>query len=156
MQSPSLAPGVRGRGMATVACLLVVCLTGCGGGGPQTEQAQIRHVLRAYLRAQAHGRGRAACALLAPAGRAELVSAVSIAARGLISLPPTCPRAVRLVRAAVGRAVLDSLVKVRIRRVRVIGLVGSVRIRDPGRRFPPQVVEFVRGAGGWRITGIGG
>lgn len=156
MQWPLVAPRVRGRGIATVVCLLGIVLAGCGTSGPQGERAQIRKVVRAYLRAQAQGNGPAACALLAPTGRTELVSVVITAARGVISTRPTCPRAVRLLRAIVGTHVLSSLVHVDIRRIRIFDSSARARILDPARRFPPQRVGFQKELGGWRIAAVRG
>jgi hypothetical protein len=153
MQSPSLAPGVRGRGIATVACLLAILLGGCGGSNP--EHAQIKQVVRAYIRAQAAGTPRAACALLAPLGQAQLVSMVVVAGSGVISGRPSCPQAVRMLRAIVGRSLLASLVNVHIGRVRIHGEIARARIRDPARRFPPQVVGLEKESAGWRIAGLG-
>ncbi|HZU60849.1 MAG TPA: hypothetical protein VE983_07775 [Solirubrobacteraceae bacterium] len=147
------APWVRGRGVATALCLLAIVLGGCGGGGASTDRTQIRHVVRAYLRAQARGDGRAACALLAPTGQMELVSVVSTAASGLIVRRMTCPRAIRVLRAIVGAPALSSLVHVRISRIRINGLMARARILDPARRFGPQLIGLQL-IGEWRIAGV--
>ncbi len=152
MQSPRM----RGRGIATVVCLLAILLGGCGSSGSQSDQAQISQVVRAYLRAQAHGHGRAACALLAPTGRAELVELVLTAARGVVTRRPTCARAVRLVRGIVGTPTLSSLVNVDIKQIRITGRTADAQILDPEGRFPPQRVGFQKENAGWRIAAVRG
>ncbi len=142
--------------MIPALCLLALSLGGCWGSGPQGDKAQIRHVVRAYLRAQAQGNGPAACALLAPTGQSQLVSVLVTAGRGVISTRPTCPRAVRLLRDIVGASVLNSLVHVRIARIRVLGATARARLRDPARRFPPQLLGLRKGSGGWLIAGVAG
>jgi hypothetical protein len=152
---PLMALRVRGPALMTGACLVAVTLGGCGSSPNQASKAQIRNVVHAFLRAQVNGDGPAACAQLTSTGQAELVALVQTAARGVLTVQPSCPRAVRLLRKIVGVSLLSSLEHLRVKRIRIFGLAARARVADRGR-FPPQVLTFQELGGVWRISSVRG
>lgn len=139
------------------ACALAaVVIAGCGSSHKaptvSPQQQRVTSTLRAYLKAQASGDGRAACATLTARAQQQLVSVVKAAAGGLIPGRPSCAQAVSLASTAAGSNLMSALAHATIAHVQISGSTATARVSAKG--FPAERVTLKKASGGWKITGV--
>lgn len=142
------------RRIALGAALVAVAVAGCGGTPAESDATKVTRAIERYLDAQVAGDGAAACALLSPAGKRQLMSVVAAASQGLAT-QPSCEDAVGLVRAAAGTELVDALGRARVEHVVVDGDRATADVVD-GAALPRRRVTLVQTSAGWRISGVPG
>jgi hypothetical protein len=142
----------RARGLV-LACVAVATLGGCGEGHAKSDEQQVTQTLKSYLRAQAAGDGQAACGVLSHGAQQQLISLVVEAAKGLITVRPSCQDAVGLVRPLAGAQLLAALENAQVKNVQVHGARATAELLD-GTEFHPQQVALEKAGTAWRINGV--
>jgi hypothetical protein len=129
---------------ATAWALPALLLLGACGGGSQTnpDRRAVTETVGSFFRAVAHGDGKTACALFAPAERAaaERVQA----ARG-----STCSKALSQV-ATIDPAAAGTMSRATVSRVSIVGGTATASLLVPGASTTSVTLQRVGSA--WRLT----
>jgi hypothetical protein len=151
MPRPPRTGGARRLGCASlVAVAVALGAAGCGGSG---DDQAVKQTMQRFLGAIGRGDGKAACALVTPAGQAAL--AQQIAALTHATRTVSCQLILTEIAKLLPPAAKQGLESVRVQKVTVKGNTATVLSRDV-HATNGNVSAFLSGSAPTKLAKVGG
>jgi hypothetical protein len=113
--------------VASISLALALGVAGCGGGG-SGEQAAVKQSLQSFLAAIGRGDGKAACALVTPAGQQALARQIAAITRSNRTV--SCELILTETAKLLTPAVKQALESAQVTKVAISGNTATVRSQD--------------------------